>query len=100
MDYRSDVCAPPGDDASCDEHGGDDSASSSLASQDSSDARSDAMQKRLYASAGLLGVYTCWTIFAWFIFVRAHGVGADEGRCTLAPASFHLAYRRVARVHC
>jgi hypothetical protein len=31
----------------------------------SADARADALRKRLYASAGLLGVYTCWTIFAW-----------------------------------
>jgi hypothetical protein len=31
----------------------------------SADARADALRKRLYASAGLLGVYVCWTIFAW-----------------------------------
>jgi hypothetical protein len=36
----------------------------------SAEARADAMQKRLYASAGLLGVYICWAIFSWFIFVR------------------------------
>ena len=31
-------------------------------------ARADALTKRLYASAGLVGVYVVWTIFAWFIF--------------------------------
>jgi len=30
-------------------------------------ARADALTKRLYASAGLLGVYVTWAIFAWFI---------------------------------
>jgi hypothetical protein len=108
MDYVADVAAPPDAPAEVEpaavEPGVDDAASYyySSSSQDSSDARADALQKRLYASAGLLGVYTCWTIFAWFIFVRAYGAGrgADEGRCTLAPSSFRLAYRRVARVHC
>jgi hypothetical protein len=69
MDYRADVGFPSAG-AAGDEHRGDDAASAS-SSQGSSDAHADAMQKRLYASAGLLGVYTCWTIFAWFIFVRA-----------------------------
>ena len=31
-------------------------------------ARGAALEKRLYASAGLLGVYVCWTVFAWVIF--------------------------------
>ena len=34
----------------------------------SAEARADALVRRLYASLGLLGVYACWTIFAWFIF--------------------------------
>ena len=34
----------------------------------SAEARAEAIQKRLYASLGLLGVYVCWTIFAWVIF--------------------------------
>ena len=34
----------------------------------SAEARADTLTRRLYASLGLLGVYTCWTIFAWFIF--------------------------------
>ena len=38
------------------------------ASAASREARADAITKRLYASLGLLGVYMCWTIFAWFIF--------------------------------
>jgi hypothetical protein len=40
-------------------------ASSSHASEE---ARADAITKRLYAAAGLLGVYVTWTIMAWFIF--------------------------------
>jgi hypothetical protein len=44
-----------------------DAASSGGASQE---ARADALAKRLYAAAGLLGVYFTWCIFAWFIFVR------------------------------
>ena len=33
------------------------------------EARRDRLMKRLYASAGLIGIYICWTIFSWFIFV-------------------------------
>ncbi len=33
----------------------------------SAEARAEAIQKRLYASLGLLGVYVCWTIFAWCV---------------------------------
>ncbi len=40
-------------------------APSDTASGGSSDARADALAKRLYACAGLLGVYICWCIFAW-----------------------------------
>jgi hypothetical protein len=40
----------------------------------SEEARAEALIKRLYASAGLLGVYACWLIFCWVIFVRASGV--------------------------
>jgi hypothetical protein len=46
----------------------DDMATGSGASHASSEARSDARMKRLYASAGLVGVYICWAIFSWFIF--------------------------------
>ena len=46
-------------------------------------ARRDALVKRLYASAGLLGVYVCWTLFAWVIFVRA--VPCACARASLAP---------------
>ena len=28
-------------------------------------ARRDRLMKRLYASAGLIGIYICWTIFSW-----------------------------------
>ena len=54
--------------------GADDKASE--ASDDSSSSASaaaarEALAKRLYASAGLLGIYMCWTIFSWVIFVRA-----------------------------
>ena len=34
----------------------------------SAEARADAVVKRVYAAAGLIGVYLCWTICAWFIF--------------------------------
>ena len=33
------------------------------------EARRDRLMKRLYASAGLIGIYICWAIFSWFIFV-------------------------------
>jgi hypothetical protein len=36
------------------------------------EARRDRLMKRLLASAGLIGIYVCWAIFSWFIFVRAH----------------------------
>jgi hypothetical protein len=38
----------------------------------SSDARADAMMKRFYAASGLLGVYACWTIFAWCVGLLLH----------------------------
>jgi hypothetical protein len=34
------------------------------------EARRDRLMKRLYASFGLIGIYICWAIFSWFIFVR------------------------------
>jgi hypothetical protein len=37
----------------------------------SAEARAEAIQKRLYASMGLIGVYLCWTIFSWFICAPA-----------------------------
>jgi hypothetical protein len=43
-------------------------------SSGSEEARAETLIKRLYASAGLLGVYACWLIFCWVIFVRAIGV--------------------------
>ena len=43
-------------------------AARSGSSHASADARADARMKRLYASAGLVGVYICWAIFSWFIF--------------------------------
>ncbi len=52
------------------EDAGGEEAPSGTASGGSADARADALTKRLYASLGLLGVYVCWCIFAWFIFVR------------------------------
>ena len=32
------------------------------------DGAADALAKRLYAAAGLLGIYVCWAIYSWFIF--------------------------------
>jgi hypothetical protein len=41
------------------------------ASSDASgDARADAVMKRLYAAAGLLGVYVTWTIMSWCVTLR------------------------------
>jgi hypothetical protein len=42
-------------------------ASASGSPTGSAAARSDALKKRLYASAGLLGVYVTWTIMAWCV---------------------------------
>ena len=58
------------DDDACgkDEGASDGSAASGSTMARSSAAHTDALKKRLYASAGLLGVYACWTIFAWVIF--------------------------------
>ena len=44
------------------------SGTASESSSGSASARADALTKRLYAAAGLLGVYVTWTIMAWFIF--------------------------------
>ena len=53
----------------------------SEAASSGASARSAALEKRLYASAGLLGVYVCWTIFAWVIFtVRRAAASASEAR--------------------
>ena len=46
------------------EEGSDDGSSEASAA---TKARRDRLQKRLYASAGLIGVYLCWTIFAWCV---------------------------------
>jgi hypothetical protein len=45
-------------------------ASASGSSTGSAAARSDALKKRLFASAGLLGVYVTWTIMAWCVWAR------------------------------
>ena len=45
----------------------DDKASGSESSE-GAHARKEALLKRLYASAGLLGVYVTWAIMSWFIF--------------------------------
>ena len=42
----------------------------SSADRSAAAARADALKKRLYASAGLFGVYLCWTIFAWCVVRR------------------------------
>ena len=53
------------------------SADSSSEASAGAEARKDALLKRIYASAGLLGVYVVWAIMAWFIFVRSpHSVSA------------------------
>ena len=44
-------------------------ASESSEGSAGAEARRDRLMKRLYASAGLIGIYICWAIFSWFIFV-------------------------------
>ena len=56
-------------------------ASASGSSTGSAAARSDALKKRLFASAGLLGVYVTWTIMAWFIFTYGRGLGPIGCSC-------------------
>jgi hypothetical protein len=46
----------------------DDGAASGSGASD--DARADALAKRLYAAAGLLGVYVTWTIMSWCVTLR------------------------------
>jgi hypothetical protein len=49
----------------------------------SGDARADALRKRLYASAGLIGVYLCWTIFSWCVSHAAlRQMGHSNGACS------------------
>jgi hypothetical protein len=43
-------------------------SSGAPSASDGAAARSDALVKRLYSVAGLLGVYVTWAIMAWFIF--------------------------------
>ena len=59
---RAKLYGPEPEAEEAEEEGGDDASAASR------EARADAITKRLYASLGLLGVYMCWTIFAWFIF--------------------------------
>ena len=51
--------------------GVDDQASEASKSASASAAAGEALAKRLYASAGLLGIYVVWAIFSWFIFVSS-----------------------------
>jgi hypothetical protein len=53
----------------------------------SADARADALAKRLYASAGLLGVFICWTIFSWRVHLR------------VVLALYALHWRKTPRTH-
>ena len=42
--------------------------SGSAASGEEDEGAQDALMKRLYAGAGLLGIYMSWAIYSWFIF--------------------------------
>jgi hypothetical protein len=44
------------------------SSSGEESKSEEGDARRAALARRLYAAAGLLGVYVTWAIFSWFIF--------------------------------
>ena len=76
--------------------------SGSAASSAGAKARTDALKKRLYSAAGLLGVYATWTIMAWFIFTCAHHAcarGSAHMRLTRFPfrgaADGMLIYRQL-----
>ena len=68
-------------------------SASEASSSDSGYARAEALQKRLYASAGLLGVYAMWVLFSWVIFVRASRTCST---CARALTRLRLRDRRTA----
>jgi hypothetical protein len=54
-------------------------ASGSAASSAGGSARAEALQKRLYSAAGLLGVYVTWTIMSWCVRAADHQFRARLG---------------------
>ena len=70
----------------------------SAASSQGKEARAEALQKRLYSAAGLLGVYACWVIFAWVIFTCAFAERALRAcpQRSRAPPALH--HRRHAHI--
>ena len=54
-------------------------------------ARRDRLMKRLYASAGLIGIYICWTIFSW----RVPALRMLQLACALTARALHYAAAQV-----
>ena len=77
----------------------DDGSDSSSEVSEATAARRDRLRKRLYASAGLLGVYVVWAIFSWFIFVCT--APACMHACVVTPCILTRAtpFRRHAHLH-
>ena len=44
--------------------------------EEEDEAAQDALMKRLYAGAGLLGIYMSWAIYSWFIFTYGSALHA------------------------
>ena len=62
------------------------------------DARADALKKKLYAAAGLIGTYVIWAIFSWYERVRraaacARRAAPDAARLSPPRLQVHLRLR-------
>ena len=75
------------------------SSRASSAGRSAAAARADALKKRLYASAGLFGVYLCWTIMSWCVAealldfsLLCHITSSSRDRFTPAYARFIFTY--------
>jgi hypothetical protein len=49
---------------------------SSASGEEEDEGAQDALMKRLYAGAGLLGIYVSWAIYSWFIFTYGSALHA------------------------
>ena len=72
--------APEEDEAAKSKAGSD---AASVSSSGSAAARSDALVKRLYAAAGLLGVYVTWAIMSWCVALRSLELPPLQSPCEL-----------------
>ena len=77
---------------SCDGNGHD-KPDESAASEAESDGAADARNKRLYAAAGLLGIYLTWAIFSWCaVFTRHTTCVSQHADRLAAPPRFIFTY--------